>query len=228
MSLIWRRRPSPAMVVACLALAVALGGTSYAAVRLPANSVGTKQLKKNAVTSAKVKNDTLTGADVNEARLGQVPSATSATNATSAANAGHASNADSATTAGTANAAFSTYHDAAMALPDTLAVFAILNVPTAGNFVVNAKTWVYNISTTGSTASECQLRVGAATIDRTVFDVDEPQADDQEVVTLQGVYSFAAAGQLVLLCTDYGQGDDWAYYTRITAVQVAQLTNTPY
>ena len=46
-----RHRPSPALVVACIALAIALGGTSYAAVTLPRNSVGTKQLKKNAVNS---------------------------------------------------------------------------------------------------------------------------------------------------------------------------------
>jgi hypothetical protein len=45
-----RLRPSPAMVVASIALTVALGGTSYAAIRLPKNSVGTKQLRKNAVT----------------------------------------------------------------------------------------------------------------------------------------------------------------------------------
>jgi hypothetical protein len=83
-----RLRPSPAMVVACIALAVALGGTSYAAINLPKNSVGTKQLKKNAVTGPKVKanaitspkvaNNALTGADVNEATLATVPSATTA------------------------------------------------------------------------------------------------------------------------------------------------------
>jgi hypothetical protein len=54
-----RRRPSPALVIACLALAVALGGTSYAAVSLPANSVGTKQLKNNAVVASKVKRGSL-------------------------------------------------------------------------------------------------------------------------------------------------------------------------
>ena len=31
-------RPSPAMVVACLALAISLGGVGYAAVKLPKNS----------------------------------------------------------------------------------------------------------------------------------------------------------------------------------------------
>ena len=46
-----RRRPSPALVVACLALAVALGGTGYAAMVLPANSVGTKQLRNGAVVA---------------------------------------------------------------------------------------------------------------------------------------------------------------------------------
>jgi hypothetical protein len=57
------RRPSPAMVVACLALAVALGGTGYAAVSLPRNSVGTDQLRAGAVTSAKVQDFTLRRSD---------------------------------------------------------------------------------------------------------------------------------------------------------------------
>ena len=49
------RRPSPALVVACLALLVALGGTSYATVlQVPRASVGTPQLKRNAVTPAKL------------------------------------------------------------------------------------------------------------------------------------------------------------------------------
>jgi hypothetical protein len=46
---------SPSMVVALVALLVALGGTSYAALKLPRNSVGSAQIKKNAVTSSKVK-----------------------------------------------------------------------------------------------------------------------------------------------------------------------------
>lgn len=45
--------------VAYLALCVSLGGTSYAALKLPRNSVGTKQLRAEAVTGAKVKDRTL-------------------------------------------------------------------------------------------------------------------------------------------------------------------------
>ena len=53
------RRPSPAMVVALFALFVALGGTSYAAFRLPKNSVGTGQLKSGAVTRVKIAKKTI-------------------------------------------------------------------------------------------------------------------------------------------------------------------------
>jgi hypothetical protein len=52
-----------------MALFVALGGTSYAAVSLPRNSVGPKQLKKNSVTSKKVKKNAITSSKVKNASL---------------------------------------------------------------------------------------------------------------------------------------------------------------
>jgi hypothetical protein len=53
------------MVVACLALLVALGGTSMAAVdQLGRNTVGTLQLKDGAVTNAKVRNNAINSAKV--------------------------------------------------------------------------------------------------------------------------------------------------------------------
>jgi hypothetical protein len=59
------------MVIACSALAIALGGTGIAAtVALAPNSVGTTQLKANAVVSAKVKNGSLLRADF---KAGQIP-----------------------------------------------------------------------------------------------------------------------------------------------------------
>ena len=79
------RAPSPAFVIALIALFVALGGTTYAATSLPKNSVGSKQLKKNAVTGPKIKKGAVTAAKINPAGL-TVPSATQATNATTAAN----------------------------------------------------------------------------------------------------------------------------------------------
>lgn len=61
------------MVVACIALVVALGGTSYAAITLPKNSVGAEQLKKNAITSAKVKDRSLLARDFKRGQLSRGP-----------------------------------------------------------------------------------------------------------------------------------------------------------
>ena len=85
------RRPSASMVVAVTALVFAVGGTSYAALSLPAGSVGTKQLKRGAVTTnkihsravtgAKVAVNSLTGLNIRESSLATVPSAALAGNA---------------------------------------------------------------------------------------------------------------------------------------------------
>ena len=58
-----------ANVTATLALIVALGGTSYAAIRLPANSVGSPQLKKQAVTNSKLRANAVTSATVRNGSL---------------------------------------------------------------------------------------------------------------------------------------------------------------
>jgi hypothetical protein len=86
---VFRPKLTYANVVATLALFIALGGASYAAIKLPKNSVGTKQLKKNAVTTAKLRNGAVTAAKL---RPGTIP--------TSVPNSGHATSADSATVAG--------------------------------------------------------------------------------------------------------------------------------
>jgi hypothetical protein len=65
------RRVSPAMIVACVALAVALGGTGYATIStvIPRESVGTMQLKDNAVTAAKVRDFSLRAWDFKRGSL---------------------------------------------------------------------------------------------------------------------------------------------------------------
>jgi hypothetical protein len=61
--------PRPSTALALVALAVALGGTGYAATVLPAGSVGTDQLKDGAVSSAKVKNHSLRAVDFASGQL---------------------------------------------------------------------------------------------------------------------------------------------------------------
>ncbi len=113
------RLPSPALVIACVALFASLGGVSYA---LTTGSVDSRELLNNTIRSQDVRNNTLrtfdirnnevrgfdirnssvqgrdvafntlTGADISEQSLGQVPSAA---NADSAASATRATTADS-------------------------------------------------------------------------------------------------------------------------------------
>jgi hypothetical protein len=87
-------RPSPAMVVAVIALVLALSGTAVAVSQLGKNSVGTRQLKSNSVTTGKIANDavngakvakgSLTGSDIKLSALGVVPAAVTASHALSA------------------------------------------------------------------------------------------------------------------------------------------------
>jgi hypothetical protein len=102
---ILRRRPSPALVVACIALFISLGGVSYAVAtgsidsrEIRNNTVSTKDVRNNSLRTFDIRNNeirgfdvrnsslqgrdiafnTLTGADINESTLGAVPSATTA------------------------------------------------------------------------------------------------------------------------------------------------------
>jgi hypothetical protein len=59
-----RGRLTYANVTATLALFVALGGTGYAAITLPRDSVGSKQLRANAVRSAEIRNNAIQTRDI--------------------------------------------------------------------------------------------------------------------------------------------------------------------
>jgi hypothetical protein len=89
-----RERLSFANVMSVIAVFIALGGASYAAVKLPKNSVGAKQIKKNAVTTAKIKDGAVTGPKLNLSTLGTVPEASHANSANHATAADHANSAD--------------------------------------------------------------------------------------------------------------------------------------
>ena len=68
------RRPSPAMIVAIVALITALAGTAYAA-----QTINGGAIKKQTIGGGKLKKKTLTGFQVNTNKLGVVPAAKRAT-----------------------------------------------------------------------------------------------------------------------------------------------------
>ena len=72
------RRPSPALVISLIALFVALGGTSYAAIKIGARnlktgSVGTRAVKNATLSGRDLRRAGLSGREINEGRLGSVP-----------------------------------------------------------------------------------------------------------------------------------------------------------
>lgn len=74
------RLPSPAMVIACIALFAAMSGAGYAAA-----TIGTKQIRNNSIRGKDIRNGTIASRDVKknglgghaiaESRLGPVPQA---------------------------------------------------------------------------------------------------------------------------------------------------------
>jgi hypothetical protein len=71
---LFKRRPSPGLIIGMIALLVALGGTAYAA-QINGNSI-----MKQSIGGGKLKQKTLTGYQVNVNKLGTVPSAKRALN----------------------------------------------------------------------------------------------------------------------------------------------------
>ena len=111
------QRPSPSLVISCIALFVALGGVGYAAAtgsidgrEIKNNAVATKDLRNNDVRGRDIRRstiagsdiapNTLTGSDISETSLGKVPSAGQADNAATAGSATTANSAGNANTVG--------------------------------------------------------------------------------------------------------------------------------
>ena len=83
-----RAFPSPALVVACVALFAAMGGFGYAAVKMKPTSVRSKNIKAGAVTTAKIADGAVTTPKL--APNAVAPNATNAANAMNAARLGGA------------------------------------------------------------------------------------------------------------------------------------------
>jgi hypothetical protein len=101
-------RRSPALLIACVALFAALGGTVYAAAKISGKTIKVKslpgnrlvpgslpgnRLKAGAITGSNLAPGSITGTQIDAATIGQVPSAVHADNADSARDAQTALNA---------------------------------------------------------------------------------------------------------------------------------------
>ncbi len=102
------RHPSPALVIACLALFVALGGTVLAATKIDGKTIKVRSLPGNrlevgTLPGNRIATHSLNGSQIKVETLGEVPSAAHADSADTARRAQTATAADHATDATTIN-----------------------------------------------------------------------------------------------------------------------------
>jgi hypothetical protein len=205
------RRPSAPLVISMVALFAALGGTSYAAVKITGKEIAKKTIKGGNVatktlSAKKIKLDTLTGDQINESLLGPVPNADHATAADTATNAAKAADAD--TLDGVDSAGFMLARDRAFEVNRSAVtdfgsgapLLTISDLP-GGTYVMTAKLTYDN---DGGTASEsCTLHVPGGN-DSTSFSVV-----NTEMVYLQEVVTSAGSFSPYVSCT--GDGNDDTY-----------------
>jgi len=218
------RAPSPSMAVALTALAVSLGGTSYAAVTITG-----KNVRNSSLTGADIKNNTVTSGDVRNGSLlsrdfkaGELPRG-----ATGAAGAPGAPGRDGTQGPPGPTAAFSASRFEFVTLgnngglPTEAQSLLALDVP-AGSYVITAKGF---FNPTGNGQAYCQLIAGT--------DVDgvivQGQANGEWTpFALQTLHTFAAAGTIHLACSDNNGATHWQVgRLRIQATRVDQITQSP-
>jgi hypothetical protein len=206
-------RLSYANVMATLAVFIALGGGAWA-VAIGRNDVGSREIAKNAVGGSELKDNKTKGKDVDEASLGQVPSAASA---------------DTATLAGTA---LQTFRDDSIPAPATSPgqnwTLLSATVP-AGSYVLTGKATVDNNESTGPVEIRCFLRVGSQVLDRANLGLGiSPGEEDIAPFMVTSVHTSAAPFTVVLECTNQGNapGDTAAQDRKILAHPVASVVNT--
>jgi hypothetical protein len=228
-------RLSYSNVVASLALFVALGGTSYAAIKLPKNSVGSTQLKANAVTGAKVKNKSLTIDDLATSTRTQLRGATGPAGAAGAAGKDGA--------AGPAGPAGAAGKDGAPGLtrvmvkegPASTAVvgtnYHFTAVPGAGTYLATADAQFLNMKNI-AVRLECYLNAPTAlTIGgRSIFLSQLGAVPETGFVTLTRTLTVADGEAISLDCANSGGAANANYqvtYPKLTLVPVDQVTALP-
>ncbi len=155
-----------------MALFVALGGASYAAIKIPRNSVGAAQIKKNAVTSAKIKKNAVTSAKVKDRSLlakdfkaGQIPAgAKGDTGATGPTASAYASNNINPDTSLSPNGLDYTVLDTT--IPE--AGSGTMTITTRSRVVANASVSVYKGTGAAAAAGDVDCQIQAASLSGTV------------------------------------------------------------
>ena len=211
MSVLTRRipRPSAALVVAIVALFMALGGTSYAALKITGNNIVNGTLSgvdvdNRSLGGKEMKKNTLDGDEINESALGPVPKAIDA----DTVGGQPASSFMAKTTRGFEAPIPPVQNIANNAVVGTLADL------TPGTYVVTAKLTYDNDGAADS--QSCTLHVPGGN-DVTEFTT---VVDDSETLTLQKLTSSNAVFSPSVSCTSTADNDDIVGPGNIIAIRV--------
>jgi hypothetical protein len=205
----FRPRISPAMAVALLALFVALGGGSYAAVQA---RIGSAQIIDNSILSRDVHDGTLQSADVRDGTLQSADISDGTLTASDLAS-------------GLLADGFSAHKESfQLTAPPASPVSAThLDLP-AGSYVIFAKLWsTYSIPGGFADTVECRLVAGGDS-DRTWVTQDAVLAYSS--IALNVVHQFTAPGTADLICRHLlGGKDSTLFDIKITAIRLATVSN---
>ncbi|MBV9311353.1 MAG: hypothetical protein JOZ73_11000 [Solirubrobacterales bacterium] len=229
-----RVRPSPAMVVACAALFVSLGGGAYAAIKLKNNSVTTKKIKNGAVTTKKLKNGAVTTPKIANGAVTTPKIANGAVNSgqLGAGAVGTGNLADGAVTTNKLDPsersqAFQDVEGSGTVGPlpnlgSTPSTVATLNLPAGGHYVVTAESEFVNTDIGGPTShyANCSLNSGGADIGDQAATYNAGGLAASGGVTVTGVSN---GGAVTLTCKADDASHSFAFDRRIVAVRVASV-----
>jgi len=186
------RRPSAAMIVSCVALFAALGGSSYAAAKLTGKDIANHTLrgidvKQRSLGANTIKLDSLGGNQINEAALGTVP------------NADTLDGVDSTGFMKTTQRLFEATEDGVDNFTSGATLASLEQLP-AGSYVVSARLTYDNDGVAGE-AETCTLDVPGTNDATTLF------PDNTDVVTLQKAVTSASTFYAAVSCTGDGTDD---------------------
>ncbi len=217
-----KHHPSPAMVVALIALVIAIAGSAYAAIQLPANSVGTKQIKNKAVTTAKLGDGAVTSGKLAVGSVGSKQIADKSIQATDLA--------FQLPLMPVLPDVHSGYRNGPVNVPGAATSIAKLGVPAPGAYSVVAKAWVENAALNNSQQVRCGLSAGVDSDTVQVMLGPKYGPGNSQALTFTVVHTSTSNGSLTidLTCRPLQGGLVVFHDIKITAIGVGgELTNVP-
>jgi hypothetical protein len=211
----FRRLPSPATVLASIAVFAVLAGTATAANGL----INGSEIKKGTITGKQIKNKSLSVNELSKAAVKKLSGATGPRGPEGPrgerGERGEKGETGAPGPAGIVAPLFGEDQTENINQDETKTVL-VVPVATAGTYVVNAKTNIFALQATAE--AECSVSAGADTID--FGQVTSPEANSRQVIAMQGIAT-AGPGQPLELTCSFEDGNGSAFNSKVTAIPVS-------